>query len=1027
MARLALFLFGPLHVTLDGQPANGFESAKVRALLIYLAVEADRPHRRSALAGLLWPEQPEDVARNNLRQALANLRRAIADQQAQPPFLVSTRETVQFNAASDHWLDVTAFDSLLAACASHAHRHPASCKLCMQRMAQAAGLYQGDFLAQFSVSGTVAFEEWALIQRARHQHLALEILARLAAYHERRGEYEPAQRYAARQLELDPWREEAHRQLMAVLSRSGRRNEALVQYEQCRRILADELGVEPEPATTALYEQIRTAVSSELAVQALKTPDSAFVTQYQHTFPAQLTSFVGREEELAALAELLANPTCRLITIIGPGGIGKTRLALQAAAEQAEMFAAGAAFVPLAALSAVDFLIPAITGALNIPSQSQQSLKDQLLVYLRERELLLVLDNFEQLLAGADLLAEILARAPGVTLLVTSRERLALHGEWLFDLEGLSYPAGESIEQLERYSAVQLFTQRAGQVQRRFALTEDQAPSAARICRLVEGLPLAIELAAATVRERSCAEIAAAIETNLLALVTPLRNIPERHRSVWAAFEHSWRLLSQEQRRVMRRLAVFRGGFMLAAAASVVLSSELKVLNSEQDNSELEIQNLALEPSEGSELLTTLAALVHKSLLRRSPAGRYEIHELVRQYAGQKLRAAREQDQAHAAHLDYFLRFAELAEPQLTGPDQAIWLDRLELENDNLRAALGWSLDRSLVEPAARLAGAMWRFWMARGYLGEGRDWLERVLVPGNPLAPALRAKALKANGVLAWSQGEYRQAIQFCEMSLAIYQQLSDRDGIATCLHYLGSLALHQGEYARAAQLLEASLALRHELGDRWGVATCLNNLGALAGRQGDIVQAERFYEQGLVVARELGDKERIAVMLDNLGAVARDRRDYAQARRLYEEGLALFRAVNNRWNIPTCLNNLGGIALDQRDYARARTLFRESLALLQDLGDKEGIAECLEGLAGVASGPGRPESIRRAARLVGAAAGLRAAIGSSLAPVDRSLHERTVAAIRAGMNEATFVAAHSEGRALALDQAIAYALQDD
>jgi predicted ATPase len=1019
MARLSLSLLGPLHVTLDGQPASGFESTKVRALLIYLAVEADRPHGRSALAGLLWPEQPEEVARNNLRQALANLRRAIADQQAQPSFLLITRDTVQFNRASDHWLDVAAFGSLLAACASHAHRRPESCKPCMQRMAQAALLYQGSFLAQFSVSDSVAFEEWALIRRERQQHLALDTLARLAAYHQQRGEYELAHNYAARQLELDPWREEAHRQLMSVLDLSGQRNEALAQYDQCRRILADELGVEPEPATTALYQHIRngagselTAKSSELSARQRLTRNSKISTHHQYNFPAQLTSFVGREEELAALAELLANPTCRLITIIGPGGMGKTRLALQAAADQGEMFAAGTAFVPLAALSAADFLIPAITGALNITSQAQQDLKDQLFAYLRERELLLVLDNFEQLLEGAELLAEILARAPGVTLLVTSRERLALHGEWLFDLEGLSYPTGKAIDRPEMYSAVQLFTQRASQVQRRFELGVDQAPSAAWICRLVEGLPLAIELAAATVRERSCAEIAAAIESNLLALATPLRNIPERHRSVWAAFEHSWRLLSQEQRRFMRRLAVFRGGFSDDAAMAVC--AELSIEPARSGNSDA-VQSI-------------LNSLVNKSLLRRSSAGRYDIHELVRQYAGQKLRAARELDRARAAHFNYFLRFAEQAEPQLTGPEQAIWLDRLELENDNIRAALGWSFERPAVELAAQLAGALWRFWMARGYLGEGRGWLEKVLAPENQLAPGLRAKALKAIGVLAWSQGEYPQATEFCETSLAIYQRINDKDGIATCLHYLGSLALHQGEYARSAQFLEASLTLRRELGDRWGVAACLNNLGALAGRQGDIMQAEQFYEQGLAVVRELGDKERIAVMLDNLGAVARDRRDYARARQLYEEGLALFREVNNRWNIPTCLNNLAGIALDQDDYARARTLFRESLALLQDLGDKEGIAECLEGLAAVAARLARrPEDIKRAARLVGAAEALRAAIGSSLATVDRLLHERTIAAIRAGLDEAAFAATHGEGHAAPLDQSIAYALQDD
>jgi predicted ATPase/DNA-binding SARP family transcriptional activator len=995
MARLSLSLLGPLLVTLEGQPVSGFESNKVRALLIYLAAEADRPHQRDTLAGLLWPELTNEAARSNLRQALANLRQAISDRTAEPPFLLITRATLQFNQASDHTLDVATFDALLAACAAHTHRHPATCRSCMQRIEQAVGLYRGGFLAQFSLSDSAAFEEWALLRRERQHQLAIDAVTRLATYHEQRGAYEQAQTYAARQLELDTWREESYRQLMRVLHLNGQRTEALAQYERCRRVLAEELDVEPEEETTTLYEQIKHGQLNTRQDDAEHTlPRQPADMAAGHRLPAQLTSFVGREAELAALGELLANPACRLITILGSGGIGKSRLALQAAMEQAEMFPEGVVFVALAVLNSADFLVPTIMAALGIPSDGSPDEKDQLFAYLSERELLLLLDNFEQVLEGAELVAEILLRAPGVTLLVTSRERLALQGEWLFDLEGLSYPSDEASDTIEHYSAVQLFTQRARQVHMRFTLEPSEARSVARICRLVEGLPLAIELAAATVRERPCAEIATAIETNLRSLVTPLRDVTARHRSMWATFEHSWRQLSREQRCALRRLAIFRGGFAEDAAAQVA-----------------------------GVVANQLSALADKSLLRRDDVGRYDTHELLRQFAGHKLRAAGEHERMLLAHLEYSVQLAESTEPHLVGDQQAVWLDRLELEYDNIRAALGWSLEQRRDEQAARLAGAIWRFWGVRGHVGEGRAWLERLLAPGRQISPALRAKALKGNAMMAWSQGEYTQAVELCEQGLALYQAIGDTDGIAACLHTLGSLSLHQGDYARAKSLLEASLALRREMSDRWGISVCLANLGALAGRQGDSAQAERFYLESLALQRPYGDKERIAILLDNLGAVAWDRGDLVRARQLYEEGLALLRELNNKWNIPTCLNNLGGIAIDQHDYARGSVLFRESLLLLRDLGDKEAIAACLEGLGGVAGGHNQAE---RAVRLYGAAEQLRVTIGSARAPVARSRYERLIAVARAQLDEAAFTAAWAEGRMVTLGQAIADALNE-
>jgi predicted ATPase/DNA-binding SARP family transcriptional activator len=985
MARLSLALLGPLQVMLDGAPITTFESDKVRALLAYLAIEADRPHRRDALAGLLWPDRPERAAHLNLNQALANLRGAIGDRTATPPFLSITRETVQFNRASDYELDVEAFSARLAACKEHLHRHVATCKSCIQRLQQAADLYRGSFLAQFFLSDSAAFEEWALLKREWLHRRALHTLARLADYHERRGDCEQAQHYTWQQLELEPWREESHRQLMRVLALSGQRSAALEQYERCRRALADELGVEPAEETTALYENIRDTASAEMSPQRDET-------QHLQNFPAQPTALIGREAELAELGALLENPACRLITIVGPGGIGKTRLVLAVAAEQAETFTHGAAFVPLQAISAAAFLAPAILSALDIPLQGQRGPGEQLLDHLRGKEQLLVLDNVEQLLApdqsgdggAAKLLADLLQRAPGVTLLVTSRERLALQGEWLFDVSGLSYPAGELADDLEGYSAVQLFMQRAGQVRRQFALADGEARAVARICRLVEGLPLAIELAAAALRGRSCGAIAAAIETSLSALETTLRAVPERHRSIWATFEHSGRLLSDEERQVFPRLSVFRGGFTLEAAAA--LCGELKIENEQlrKDFTGEAIFN-SQSPREYP-ILNLLSALLDKSLLRWDGTARYDMHELVRQYASEKLEEAGETAELRNRHAAYFLALAEQAEPELWGgADQISWNHRLQMEHDNLRAALQWSLAQEDGALGLRLTAALWWFWLTRGYLNEGRQWLTKALATTVPVSSRVRAKAL----------------------------------------HGSGSIALDQRDFTAATALLEQALTIARELQDRGQISTLLYTLGEAARLQGDLRQATAHFEESVVLGRGLEDKLTkfgVAASLVSLGTIAHAEGDNARAAIVLEESLTFLRELGNAIYIAWCLAVLGRVATDQGDWGLASGRFVESLSLFRELIQRNGIAYVLEGVAGLSAAQGQTY---RAACLFGAVEALREAIHTPLSAFDRPEYERKVATVRAQMDEATFTAAWAAGRRMTLEQAIAYALE--
>ena len=1003
MARLSLSLLEPFRATLDGKPVAGFESNNVRALLAYLAIESDHPHTREALAGLLWPDQSDQVARSNLRQALANLRQAIGDEAAHPPFLHITRESIQFNVEAEHWLDVTAFTALLATSEKHLHRRAETCKHCAQWLQQAVELYCGNFLEYFFVSDSAAFEEWALVKREGLRRLALNALYHLADFHERRGAYEQAHRYAARQLELDPWREEAHQQAMRALASSGQRTAALAQYETCRRVLDEELGAEPTDETQALYEQIKNVGTLEL---------SNISTFQLSNLPIQTTSFIGRETELIEIAELLASPSCQLVTLTGPGGIGKTRLALQAAVEQIGSFADGVYFIPLAALNSVEFLAPTIAEAMNFTFSSQGDPKEQLANHLRHKEILLVLDNFEHLLPtspffssfndagdgseGIRLLVNILIQAPGVVLLVTSRERLNLQAEWVFDLQGLSFPKGEKTEEIEQYSAVQLFVERARQVQRQFALTGREASGVVRICQLVEGMPLAVEIAAAAVHTRSCTAIASEIERGVQALATTLRDVSEQHRSMWAVFEHSWRLLSQEEQQVFCQLSVFRGGFQGEAAASVAAAT-----------------------------LPVLPALVDKSLLRLDPTGRYDMHKLIRQHAGEKLAEASEVEPTRNRHLMYFLAIAEQAFENLYTAQQQEWLARLESDHDNLRAALGWALENRNVELSARLGGALTRFWGLHGYLSEGRRWVEQVMTLFQPVLPtaAVRAKVLLGAGMLAWRQNEFNQAITLMEESLAISRESRDAPEISRGLQSLATVESTRGNTTRAAALLEECLARDRENGNREGVAYDLGTLADIAYQQGNSTQARNYYEESLALHRERDDKNSIAICLNNLGEVARLQGDYLKSVALFEEALSLFRELGVKQSLAICLASLGELRLRSGDYERARVLYREALTLQHEVDATGDMVSTLPAFAASALKTG---NLERATRLYAAAEALRAVVEVPISGAQSAEYKANIAVARDRLGELAFETTWAEGRAMTIEQAITYALTE-
>lgn len=759
-----------------------------------------------------------------------------------------------------------------------------------------------------------------------------------------------------------------------------------------------------------------------------------------NNLPIQLTSFIGREQEKAEVKRLLS--TTRLLTLAGAGGAGKTRLALQVAADLVDAFSDGVWLVELASLADPALVPQAVAAALGMREQPGRTILTTLTEYLQPRHLLLVLDNCEHLAAACAQLTDALLRtAPTLQILATSRELLGITGETAWRVPSLSLPDSRRLpppERLREYEAVRLFTDRAAAVLPDFLLTHRNALVVAQVCQSLDGIPLAIELAAARVRVLSVEQIAQRLDDRFRLLTGGGRTTLPRHQTLRGAMDWSYVLLSEQERAVFRRLAVFAGGYTLGAAEAVCAGADI-------------VQD---------EILDLLAQLVDKSLVvveAQNADVRYRMLETIRQYAREKLVEAQEEAQVRRRHRDWFLALAEQAEPMLPGPGEW-WLDRLEVEHDNLRAALELCLGSGEVEAGLRLAGALKRFWLVRGYWIEGRQRLEALLARSEGAAPAWRAKAITGAAALAQYQGDYERAVALCEESLAIQRKQGDERGMADSLNIMGNVmyergnygaawklhekslaygrevedkhamaaslvnlagvALHEGDYTQAVALAQESLTSFREVGDRRGIAAALHMLGVVASDQDDYVIARPRYEESLAIRRELGDKRGIAGSLSALGLVAREQGDYASARARYEESLAIQRQLGDKRGIAASLRNLGLVAWRQGDPARATALLKESLVIRNAQGNRAGIAECLEGLARVAQHP------ERAAKLLGTAAALREAMRAPLPPSDRSDYDRVVAAVRAALDERVFEAAWHHGRDMTLEQVVQYAL---
>jgi predicted ATPase/Tfp pilus assembly protein PilF len=645
-------------------------------------------------------------------------------------------------------------------------------------------------------------------------------------------------------------------------------------------------------------------------------------------------------------------------------------------------------------------------------------LHEALTGYLRDKDVLLILDNFEQVVAAAPAIAGLLTACPRLKVVVSSREVLRIYGEHEYAVPPLPMPPQDPLPPLEaltQYAAVALFIARAQQVKHDFAVTHETAPAVAEICWRLDGLPLAIELAAARSKLLAPQALLARLSRRLPTLTGGARDLPARQQTLRGTIDWSYNLLSSDEQALFARFSVFVGGCTLQAAEAVCVAGSTL----------------------GLDILDDLASLLDKSLLRQeeNPAGgepRYMMLETLREYAEERLVEGGTERAVRAAHAQHLLALAEEAEPHLTGPHQATWLARLDAEHDNLRAALRWTQahdERSAV--GLRISSALSRYWYVRGHFREGHSWLERFVAlrtEARTVAPEVRtvlANALLGAGILAGEQNNYARAAISLEESLALFRALDNERGMADSLCNLGHVAQMRGDYAAATDLLQKSLAQFRALGNNRGIGDSLNLLGLVAQEEGDDTRATVLMEESLALARELGDKQGIGYALNNLGNIASEQGNYARATVLYEEFLVLMRDLGHKRGIGIALNNLGVAAQEKGDDARATVLYQESLAQARELDDKLVIACALEGLARAATAPDTtPAALHRAARLLSVVQTLREAISTPHLSGERAVYEHTVATLRTAMGDTAFNAAWAEGQALTLDQAIALAL---